>query len=332
MKKGKMSKNDTNSDSDSDSDSDNDSDTDNEYFDGLLEDLDPSRTCHIVKTSTVNRSKIIETKKSIFSTEIQVYVLREELEKFEKERGCILEIITYISLLKDLAVPPQLLGFEKFTEEKMNLIRPIIFQNIDNKCWIFTVIMSDKNPDLKIIMILINHIRHILIQFGELDEEDLIDDDSYDEALKKSLFRASQKHLQNQKILVMNSKMDHNRKSIISMLNKITSFKDELTKLKEKKFRIEKVLKCINLLKNKNISPKHLTFKGLTDERINLIGMICQSRIDDSFILPQIISNAQVNLKCVTILMKEIQNFESYYWFNSDSFQSCELRNKQTKP
>ncbi len=132
----------SNSDSDSDSDNDSDNDSnnsDNKYFDSLLESLDPSRTCHIVKTSTVNRSKIIETKKSIFSTKNKVNDLREELEKFEKERGCILEIITYISLLKDLYVHSQLLGFEKFTEEKLNLIRPIIFrQNIGNKCGIFS--------------------------------------------------------------------------------------------------------------------------------------------------------------------------------------------------
>ncbi len=98
---------------------------------------------------------------------------------------------------------------------------------------------------------------------------------------------------------------------VFSALDKIRVLKVELVKLKDRRKHLTNCVLCICQLRDiADISPKHLTFEKLTDERIKLIDMILRSGIDDSIIISEIISNDRVDLKLIKNLVSAIRCYE----------------------
>ena len=94
---------------------------------------------------------------------------------------------------------------------------------------------------------------------------------------------------------------------VFSALDKIRVLKVELVKLKDRRKHLTNCVLCICQLRDiADISPKHLTFEKLTDEKTILIDMISRSGIDDSVIMSEIISNDRVDIKLITNLMSHI--------------------------
>ncbi len=261
-------------------------------FNGFTEMMDQSQNCQIVKIFAANKMKILQTDKNLTMAKKQVNDLNDELKKLEKEREHILEVLYYIDYFRD-DVPSNLLKFDHFTEEKMNLIRPIIHQSF-YKSNVITQILSKNLEDLEIIIILINHIRKIT------------------EFVKCSSFGQQNNH--SSKIFTENQKkILQTEKNLASTRNKINALREELKKLEKRKDNILEVQKQIYELKKIGVPSQFLVFDLFTEQKMNLFEELLSSTIEIGkkiYIITQIMSKRQENIEIVADMIKFIVGME----------------------